>query len=86
MRLAGVAEAGVAQRQAPQCVPAGDGRDEMSLLWRVCRVVGRNVRYAGFEQVLGLLVQARAIPPPTAHTEREGGTPGAVLSGYSGCP
>ena len=65
VRLAGVAEAGVAQRQAPQlAVPAGEGRDELSLQWRVCRVVGRNVRYAGFEQLLGLLAQARAIPPP----------------------
>ena len=45
-------------------VPAGEGRDELSLQWHVCRVMGRNVRYAGFEQLLGLLAQARAIPPP----------------------
>ena len=61
VRLAGVAEASVAQRQALQlAAPAGEGREELTVA-----VIGRNARRAGFEQALGLLVQA-----PPRHTLR----------------
>ena len=76
VRLAGVAEAGVAQRQAPQlAVPAGERRGELTVA-RVPRNGPQRAARGLRAGAVGQLAQARTTPlPPPAHTEREGAHP-----------